>query len=482
MLLKTTVRGILVDFSSDNRKMIDDMMIKFSSAMRFAFNRRLEHKPLKELEPELMRKYGLNRRQAKDAVYKADNIIKSQHELMKLFYDNYNKKVKAVEEALVKTHSEKRKRTLLKKLEKRQRKRDLYKKHLDNKTFPPVIFGGKDNFKKRCNNKISNAEWRALRNNKLLSRGDASKKGNPNLRIILERGQIYLRINTLARKDNGRYVKIKIPLKLPQKRTGDKINGRNYKDMVLSYALAEKPYQVELIREGDKYHCHITFEEDPSKIVTHKYNGVIGIDTNPDGFALTAVDYQGNYLWHKNIVNHELTYARSNRRLNIIGELVKEVVLLARDKGMPVVIEDLKFKKDKDVQRKFARVTHQFVYKGLLETLERTCKRYGVELIKVKPAYTSIIGLYKYSHQYGLVVHNGAAMVIARRGLGYQEKLPKPVKRMIKVWLTDKQFEKFKKANEWKRWSMFKKLIKKKGGVNPDWWSHNRKSLLMITA
>src|SRR6056297_1004045 len=187
-------------------------------------------------------------------------------------------------------------------------------------------------------------------------------------------------------------------------------------------------------------------------------------------------------MWHKNITDHKLTYTRSNKRANIIGELVKELVFLARERGMPIVVENLKFKKDKDVQRKLARISHQFIYKELLKALERAFKRNGIELIKVKPAYTSVIGLYKYSEQYGLVVHNGAAMVIARRGLGYQEKLSKPIKKIIKYCLTNKQFKKFKKANEWKRWSIFKKLIKKKGGVKPDWWSHNRKSLLMITA
>ena len=480
--MKTTVRGMLVNISDKNKEIVDDLMIKFSSAMRYAFNRRIEKMAKKKLEPELMGKYGLNRRQAKDAVYKADNIIKSQHKLMKLYYNNYKKKVKAAKKSLVKARSDRRISNLLKKLEKRQRKRDFYKEHIDNKTFPPVIFGGKDNFKKRCNNKISNAEWKELRNNKLLSRGDASKKGNPNLRIVYESGQVFLRINTLKKKNNRRYVKIKVPLKLPQKRTGSKINGRNYKDMVLSYALEERPYQVELIRKGGNYHCHITIEEEPADITTKDYNGVIGIDTNPDGFALTAIDYQGNYIWHENIVNHELIYTRSNRRLNIIGELVKKTVLLAKEKKMPIAIEDLKFKKDKDVQRKFARISHQFIYKKLLLFLERVCKRYGVELLKVKPAYSSVIGLYKYSHQFGLVVHNGAAMVIARRALGYQDRLPKPIKRIVKSWLSNKEFEKFKEASEWKRWSIFKKLIKKKGGGNPDWWSYNRESLLRKTA
>ncbi len=39
--------------------------------------------------------------------------------------------------------------------------------------------------------------------------------------------------------------------------------------------------------------------------------------------------------------------------------------------------------------------------------------------------HTSKIGLYKYCHQYGLDVHNGAALVIARRSYGLKENVPK---------------------------------------------------------
>lgn len=147
------------------------------------------------------------------------------------------------------------------------------------------------------------------------------------------------------------------------------------------------------------------------KIVKNE-QGVIGIDTNPDGFALTYVDKKGNYRWHKYLKNYELQYARSNRRKNLCGELVKLVILLAKEENCVIAIEDLKFEDDKDVQSKFARVKHQFIYRTLLTMLERACNKEGIEVKKVKPQFTSKIGLYKYCHQYGMDVHNGAAMVI----------------------------------------------------------------------
>jgi hypothetical protein len=51
----------------------------------------------------------------------------------------------------------------------------------------------------------------------------------------------------------------------------------------------------------------------------------------------------------------------------------------------------------------------------------------------VNPAYTSVIGRFKYMKKYGLSVHESAALVIGRRGLGYQERLPKELIDIIKT-------------------------------------------------
>ena len=109
--------------------------------------------------------------------------------------------------------------------------------------------------------------------------------------------------------------------------------------------------------------------------------------------------------------------------------------------------------------------------------LESACYREGVELIKVHPAYTSKIGLYKYCHQYGMVVHNGAAMVIGRRSYKFKEKVPHI---LIDNYIEEK--DKFNQYHEWKKWSMIDKNIKKKSEVTkPDFWIVNRKRLLGLT-
>jgi hypothetical protein len=55
---------------------------------------------------------------------------------------------------------------------------------------------------------------------------------------------------------------------------------------------------------------------------------------------------------------------------------------------------------------------------------ESRCQRFGVELIKVNPAFTSVIGMIKFMAKYGLNSGTSAAMIIARRAMKCSEKVP----------------------------------------------------------
>ncbi|WP_294560972.1 hypothetical protein, partial [uncultured Traorella sp.] len=55
----------------------------------------------------------------------------------------------------------------------------------------------------------------------------------------------------------------------------------------------------------------------------------------------------------------------------------------------------------------------------------RKCRKKGVYLRKVDPRDTSQIGKLKYAKRLGLSIHHSAAYVIARRGEGYRERIPK---------------------------------------------------------
>ena len=139
--------------------------------------------------------------------------------------------------------------------------------------------------------------------------------------------------STLEKTTTNRAIKIQVPIYLPQKlskKTGQ-VNGINYRDMFLNHLIKGEAYQVEILKRNNKYYCHITFEVPKQDIVYTGHNGMIGIDTNPDGFALTMINNKGNYKWHTYLKQHELLYARTNRRENLCGELVRQYVDSIRD-------------------------------------------------------------------------------------------------------------------------------------------------------
>jgi predicted transposase len=268
--VKTTIKAVLINPNKEQQEIIDNLMLVFCTSIRFSFRRLLEGKEIKQLEKDTARRYSLNIRQAKDAVENARQIIESQRKLLKINYDNYTNKVKQIENVLKDVNSkisEKKKNALIRKLDKRKRKQEYFKKFIDNNTIPPVIFGTKKIFQKKCSGSISNEEWKSCRNNRIYSRGDKTKKGNPNLRVVIINGMSFIEISTLEKTKTNRAVKIQVPIYLPQKlskKTG-KINGRNYRKMFLEYLKTGEAYYVEIIKRKDRYYAHITFEEETLK-------------------------------------------------------------------------------------------------------------------------------------------------------------------------------------------------------------------------
>ncbi|WP_245842423.1 IS200/IS605 family accessory protein TnpB-related protein [Parageobacillus galactosidasius] len=125
---------------------------------------------------------------------------------------------------------------------------------------------------------------------------------------------------------------------------------------------------------------------------------------------------------------------KSNKRNNLIGETVRDVYdwLLQENVGA-VVIENIQLRQRHDTDKRFNRFTHHFKKKKLTETIIRPGLRLGFCIKIVNPVYTSVIGRFKYMKKYGLSVHESAALVIGRRGLGYQERLPKELMDIIKT-------------------------------------------------
>jgi IS605 OrfB family transposase len=486
----TTIPAILYEVSSVEEKLINNIMFNYGFMVRFSFKRLLDGSISKgDLEKKLAQQFDCNIRTAKDAVEDARQTIKSQKELMKDYLDlwesRYEKTKQKYENLICIPNINLRSKKILgkqNKMTKQLCKIDFYQDHVNNVTFPPVVFGGKENFKKFQNKEISKQEWHQLRNSRYCSRGDATKKGNPNLRILKEKDQYFLEmslLNSIRAGKSVRYQKIKLPLYVATKyKKGTKeLRGRKYPEILDSALEMGKAYEVEILRRNNKFHVHISVTEEETPLVTTPKCGYKGIDTNPDGLAVCHVLPNGNPKKFEWFGDGRFQDAPAEKREQLINYVAKSIVLQAVKDGTGLVVEDLKFIHDKHISAKLNRTTHNFSYKKFLTAIERYCLRYGVELIKVKPQFTSIIGRYKYQAKFGVNVHQSAAYAIARRAMGFKEKVPT---KLLKL-LTGKQKKELNLKNEWSKWNMIHTRIlniSKKRKKKFYHWLELRKELL----
>ena len=477
--MKTTVQGVIINLSNDQRSFLDDLMSRYCAAVRWSFKRLLNGIKAQEIRKAVQAKFSLNSRQANDAVFDAQTTILSQKELVELNCQTAGKRIAFTKQRIMKARSPRKIAGLKKRLEKEERKLSRWQKHREAGTIPKVVFGGKKLFQERCKKNITRQEWQEARSNRYLSRGDKTKGGNLNTRLSVCGDTVYLHIAAEPSEQNpSRYNRMTVPIYLAQKlskKTG-KVNGIPYREILTNYLKTGLAYQVEIIRKNARYYVHVTIEEEtPKPYAAH--GGVIGIDTNPNVLGISFSDYLGNYKGSHSMPQGEWLSARSNRKDNLVGETAKGIVKLAKQKECLLAVEHLDFKQDKSVAAKFNRISHGFVWSKFLRTLERQAKRAGVPLAKVKPPFTSIIGVLKYQHQYGISNHQAAGYVTARRALGLEnEKVPKFLLKVI----PDK--EAYWKLSNWKQWSVIKRSVLKTS-VNKEVkslvsWQHNRKEAL----
>jgi len=358
--VKTTIQGCLIRLTDEKRDAIEEIIRRFESATRYAYARICDNLSVLNIEKDVMQKFGLNSRWAKDAVTRAKAAYISAEKL--------------VEKGKLKSPRK-------------------------------LIWGGRRNFERRSKDKITNKEWRRIRSNQFWSRGDKSKGGNLNLRIEPTNERYWLRITT------GRRQWIRCQLWIPEK----------FKPVLDDHLNDEPCYTIRVKRGIDnRYRVYITFDANlPAQSVSFE-TGAIGVDLNPSGQAWAETNSQGQLLDKGWINTPELQYARRGRRDWLIGQVAHQIIGLAKSKGKGLVLERLKFKRGKNHGRKLNRIFHQFAYSRLIEAIVREAKQQGVAIKQIDPAFSSVIGQMKYQKTYPhLAVHEAAAYVLARRGLGF---------------------------------------------------------------
>jgi len=309
-----------------------------------------------------------------------------------------------------------------------------------------VVFGSKELFAKLCIHHLQGwrleevkRKWNEKRKGRLVSIGNASEGGNPNIKLLLEDDGIYLSITSTKR---GKPIKAKVKRKVKS----DKDKWITLINMILE---GEKfPYTIELRKENGEIYGYVTFQIPIPQVKITKDNGVIGIDINarPFHLAIAEVSRDGNLISYARIKLEYLRNFSKNRKEYEEWLVAHKVISMAKDKNKAIVIEDinnLPKRKRGDGRKKLRKVLQKFSYDRILEKIERLCKLNGIEIIKVNPAWTSVQGKLKYSPQLNVDKDIAGAYVIGRKGLGLKEKIPKNYKKL----LNDKKFMEYLKES-----------------------------------
>jgi len=428
----------LLEFETEaDRAAVMDLMRRWSACERYAYKRLLEGADRNQLKRDLPEIFNLNTRYVDDAIKKAQEIIKSRREL--------------------------------------------------GLSARKIIFGGRDLFeklkKKHLNGKRREElkrRWRERRQGMVFSRGDRSKKGNLNLRFEFWEGKLFLRINL----GNGEYVRAPVRRKIQPGR----ILRDKWVDFVLDLMRAEAsglwfPYSVALKLRNGRIYVFVSVEEPFYRTKICLDDGVLGLDVNASPFHLAwaEVGPDGNLVSSGRIDLSELIGKTGGERDNLIWQKAYEVVELAKKKGRAIVLEDLqKLSKGRrgDGMAKLRKRLHQFVYRKLLERIEVLGRREEIGVVRKPAAWSSVIGALKYAPQYGLDKDQAAALVMARRGLGFWENVPKKYRELLGdrefleyalfMWRErKKELKKKAKAekNRWKRRALQKKVAKATGEI-----------------
>ncbi|WP_370533345.1 IS200/IS605 family accessory protein TnpB-related protein [Thermus sp.] len=378
--------------SQGNRKALLDLMRRFSSATRFAYQRLLEGYSREELKREdgpLCQLFRLNTRYADEAILKAKAVLDSAEEL-----------------------------------------------GVDPRK---VVFGGRGLFEQLKRKHLSGKrllqlkrEWREKRQGLLYSRGDRSKGGNLNLRLEVEDGALWLRINLGHRAHIRAFV----------------LSSHPQVKALVERALLGEPYNVELTLRNGEVHAHFTWQEASPPIVATKEQGVLALDANahPYHLALALVSPDGELRHHFTIPLNEVDRAPNRGAKEIVlWRVAHEVVDFALSQGVAIATERLRYlrksRRGDGSGRRFRSIQHRFAYASLLQKIHALARRRGVEVLEVNPQDTSTIRMLKYAPLRSLSKDTAAAYVMGRRALGFEEELPQSYGRLLEdpTFLSDAQ-------------------------------------------
>ena len=217
-----------------------------------------------------------------------------------------------------------------------------------------------------------------------------------------------------------------------------------------------KPIGWSLEDHGTYYLIKCIVNEEENRYVNFsRADGIIGIDCNVDHFAVSNINKKGQLLssWP---LKFDIYNKKSNQITKIIEAEAIELVNIAIRENKPIAIEKLDTTKSKVSNRYGNKKANfkmsMFAYDKMISAIKSRAEKMGVAVFEVNPAYTSQIGKMKYMKRFGISIHEAASFVIARRAMGFKEKLPPVLGALLP--------EKIIVSHHWVQWGYVSKILK----------------------
>jgi IS605 OrfB family transposase len=403
----------------------------------------LANQEVNELKKKYIAEYGLTARQFNSLASEVQGIISSASELRKIHREEIKakiatltKKIKALQKKLKQTfpacglRGQKSPRRKLR-FAIHQKKRRLVRLQaklakLEGKLS--ICLGSKKLFLAQYNLEENGypshalwlKDWQDKRNNRIFYLGSADESfGNQNCQLV--GNKLYIRVMPFLVKkyaDTSKYTDTYIINNLCFSYGQEHIAHALEKNQALNFRLVSK-------KKG--WYVHLTTEISPPKQITKKQLGAIGVDLNPSHLAWTEINHHGNLIAFANIPT-PLRDCRKAQAKAILTQAVNQIVDHAKQVQKPIVVEQLDFSKKKVTLSErgvaYRRMLSYFAYSLFFLLLLARAFKQGVQVIVKNPAFSSIIGKFKFMPMFGLSIHLAASFVLARRGLSLSERIP----------------------------------------------------------
>ena len=313
-----------------------------------------------------------------------------------------------------------------------------------------LIFGGKENYRLRQENKISKEEFKQNRLSPLSSIGERYHKGNRKFNINSD-------LSITFKPSKVIHFNFKL------------IYGQNQEHYLKSLYELSLTKSISISYKLDKDYIYISFDE--SKLANKSenikiQNRVLGIDMNPNYIGWSIVDWKsssefnvvesGVYSFkkfsdlYKQLNQLKNVSSDDPRRIKLSNKRTYETLKVAENiinkaiyyKCQIVSIEDLNIKaKDRDKGKNYnALCNNHWLRTTFCNQLRKRTNIHKITLLEVKPEYSSFIGnfLFRSLNKPDMVL---ASIEISRRGYEYFNqyiiKLKEQKKNIIQPNITD---------------------------------------------